>query len=428
VCTYSGFFPGPGRKRRFALREGRAAGHLQPGAHAGRPGLQVVGHGSAEAQIAGGQENPPVVQPQTLEERLRLARELLQRFPAPLRALVAYQLHLVELVHAQQTPCVLARRARFAPEAGRVRRVAHGQVRGFEDLVAVQVRDRYLRRGDEPQVIPLRLVRLVGELGELPGAGEGLPRHQVGNAQLFVAVLARVHVEEEVDERPLEAGSGAPEHRKARAADEGAPGKIEHPERLTQLPVSPRLERERARLTPHRHHPIGLLASLRDLVQRNVRHCKEDLLHPRLVGPHHLVQLGDALAQRPHGGDEVGGALAGALELTDLPGRLVALRLELVHLADGRTARLVQSLHLRDHRGILRVSPAREATPDLVGLVAKASDVEHGLDACPGVADPAPTASHPARGSPPSRYRRGCETCRSAEGGVNPEKARGCLT
>src|SRR5216117_2816435 len=69
-----------------------------------------------------------------------------------------HQLHLVELVHAQQAARVLAVRTGFPPEAGRVCGVGERQLGAVEDLVAMQVRERHLGRGHEEEVVRRGLV------------------------------------------------------------------------------------------------------------------------------------------------------------------------------------------------------------------------------------------------------------------------------
>src|SRR5207302_5887624 len=81
----------------------------------------------------------------------------------------SHQLHLVELMHAQQATRILAGGARFAPEARRVGGVAERQLGGVEDLVAMQVGERDFGRGDEKQIVGRRLVHVVLELGDLAG-------------------------------------------------------------------------------------------------------------------------------------------------------------------------------------------------------------------------------------------------------------------
>ena len=109
-------------------------------------------------------------------------------------------LDLVELVLADHPARVAAGRARLGAEARRVRRVEERQLFGGQDLVAVQVRDRNLRRRDE--VVALAGLEEVGvELRQLPGAEERVGVGEKRRQDLAVALLVDVHVEKELDER-----------------------------------------------------------------------------------------------------------------------------------------------------------------------------------------------------------------------------------
>ncbi len=67
-------------------------------------------------------------------------------------------------MHADQPPRVPARGARLAAEACGVRRVVTRQVVRVEDLTAVQIRQRNLGGGYQPEIITLDVIGVVGEL------------------------------------------------------------------------------------------------------------------------------------------------------------------------------------------------------------------------------------------------------------------------
>ena len=123
----------------------------------------------------------------------------------------AHDLDLVELVLTDQAAHVSTVRAGFAAKAGRVRRVTERQLRGVQDLVGVQVRDRDL--GGRNQVQRARVVRIAAlgleqiffELRQLARAAQRFGFDQVRRIHLGVAVLARVQIEHERRERSLEA-------------------------------------------------------------------------------------------------------------------------------------------------------------------------------------------------------------------------------
>ena len=74
---------------------------------------------------------------------------------------------------------VLSRSARFAPEARCVCGVPEWKIIHREQLVAMQVGDRHLCGRDEPELIALGLIRLLGKLGQLSRAGHGVAGHWV---------------------------------------------------------------------------------------------------------------------------------------------------------------------------------------------------------------------------------------------------------
>ena len=111
------------------------------------------------------------------------------------------------------------RRPGLAAEAGRVGDEILRQVAGREDFLAVEIRDRDLGRGREEEFVALAAVELLLEFRQLAGADERLAANDERRADLRVAVLARVQVEHEVDQRPLQprpragiAGEGAAAH------------------------------------------------------------------------------------------------------------------------------------------------------------------------------------------------------------------------
>ena len=77
-----------------------------------------------------------------------------------------------------------------------------------------------------------------------------------------VAVLARVQIEHEVDERAREPRAGAAQHGEPRAGDLGGALEVDDAERRPEIPVRLRLEVERARLAVAPHFDVvrGALA------------------------------------------------------------------------------------------------------------------------------------------------------------------------
>ena len=84
-----------------------------------------------------------------MQHRLRVSQQPLMLRGRLLRPCEPDQLHLIELVNADQAARVLPVRPGFAAEARCVRRVPDRQLLGRQHVVPVDVRDRDLRRRDE---------------------------------------------------------------------------------------------------------------------------------------------------------------------------------------------------------------------------------------------------------------------------------------
>src|SRR5205823_5947290 len=65
---------------RLEIGEVAARGHLEPGADARRPRLEIVGHRRREAGVAGSEELAAVWNAQALERGLGMARQYLELF------------------------------------------------------------------------------------------------------------------------------------------------------------------------------------------------------------------------------------------------------------------------------------------------------------------------------------------------------------
>ena len=68
----------------------------------------------------------------------------------------------------------------------------------------MQIRHRHLGGGREKQIVLGAVVLLIGEFRQLRGADQRLAMHQERRQDLGVAVLARVQVEQEIDQRALQ--------------------------------------------------------------------------------------------------------------------------------------------------------------------------------------------------------------------------------
>src|SRR5438552_8424599 len=161
------------RAPRLEVAERRARADLAISVLAGKPDLQVVGLLRRESQICRAKKHHPVVKAQLLQRRLRVAHQLLERGVRSLRFFEADQLHLVELVLADDPFRVLAVGSCLAAETGREGAVLQWKLRRVEDLVAVVVRHRHFRSGNQV-VAGCRLGEGLVELRKLAGAAQCL--------------------------------------------------------------------------------------------------------------------------------------------------------------------------------------------------------------------------------------------------------------
>ena len=114
-----------------------------------QPHLDVIGLGRGEAHVAGAQHDDPVGQAQLLKDRLGVLEQELQLLVGGFRRGEFHQLHLVELVLADQPPDILTVGAGLGAEAGGVGGVVDGQAFSAEDFAPVDVGHRHLGGGHQ---------------------------------------------------------------------------------------------------------------------------------------------------------------------------------------------------------------------------------------------------------------------------------------
>jgi hypothetical protein len=171
-----------------------------------------------------------------------------------LRARELHQLDLLELVLANDAAHVLPIGAGLRAEARRIRGQQYGQFRFVERLVAIEVRHRDFGGGDEPVVVVAIFARhetlrvgaaeeVFGKLRELAGSEQRFAVHHEGRQDFGVAVLARVKVEHEADQRALELRAVAPVDGEAGAGNFRRAFQVEDAELRAQFPMWFRLKR-----------------------------------------------------------------------------------------------------------------------------------------------------------------------------------------
>src|ERR1035441_8807202 len=168
-----------------------------------KPALEVVSLSGSSAHVAGGKHHGAKGQSQTFQDILGVGSKLFELVIALFRTRELHQLHFLELMlsnAAARTPPI---GSGFAAEAGCVSAQLDGKLAGIQRFVPKQVGYWYFRRGRQPKIVILNLKQIVLEFRELPCAEQAGRVDQERRKNFCIAVLAGVHVQHEVDERPL---------------------------------------------------------------------------------------------------------------------------------------------------------------------------------------------------------------------------------
>ena len=212
-------------------------------------------------------------------------------------------LDLVEPVHPEDAPGVLAVGACLLAVARAERDVTPRQRLDVEDLVGVVCRQRHLRRADEVEVLLRQPVDVIGRLTEEAGAFHRARLDQRRGDHRGESCVARL-VHRHVDQRELEVRAGTGQVVEARPGHLGAALDVDGAEPPAQLDVVERLEalgREVARRADVLEHGVVVLAAGRGLRRREVRHQRharrEGLLGLALPGLGRLDLGGDSLVR-----------------------------------------------------------------------------------------------------------------------------------
>jgi len=305
-----------------------------------------------------------------------VAGEGLERGVRVGRAHDLHQLDLVELVLADHPARVLAVGAGLRAKARRVCDIAQRQRLGRDDLVAHEIGDGDLGRGDEEELGIVAHREEVGlELRELAGAGERGARHEIGDVDLGIAVLAHVQVEHELRERAMQARERAVHHGEACARD--APGglEVEPAARRAEGDVVLRLEVERARCSDASHLDVrGLVAPLGDGRMQQVRYSEQQRVHLTLHGRQLRVDACNVGCKRFAPRDERRDVLAATLGLADRLRVRVALGAQAVGFDLRGASPLVERAQ---RRHVEAETAAGEVLRHGLGIGAKELGIEH---------------------------------------------------
>ena len=172
--------------------------------HAGQPQLYVICGRHRRGAVARRQLAQVEVQTQTLDQRARLADELLEHGVRILGLGIAEHLDLVELMAADHAALAGAVGARLAAVAGRVRKQLARQHALVQYLAAIEVYERRLGGGQhEAEALLVQAVHVVLELGELTRGQAAFVGQHVRRQHELVAVLY-VGADEVVEQRPFQ--------------------------------------------------------------------------------------------------------------------------------------------------------------------------------------------------------------------------------
>ena len=289
---------------RLEVEEIAARGNLPVAALARQPNLKVNGLGGGKAEVAAAEGHCPVGQFQAAQDGFRVAGEFVQGLPRQRRLDDLHQLHLLELVLAEDAARVLAVVAHLAAKARGVRHMAERQRGGVQDGVAHQVRHRRLGGGDE--VVALVAGHgelLVLELRQLPGALQRRRVHEVGHIHLLVAVFLRVYVEHELRQRPVQARHRARHHDEARTGNFDGGFGVQR--RAGEVHMVLGLEAERRPFAPGaKLHVVRFVRPERHRGVRQVGHRGEEGVELPLQGLEALPGRLQALSQIAHFGHQ----------------------------------------------------------------------------------------------------------------------------
>ena len=387
-----------GRAARLEVLEVGAGADFEPFPFHRSPHLEVVALGGTEAHVARAQEEPAEGEAELADKAFRLGGEDFVRLVALLRCAEPDHLDLVELVQAQEALGVLAVAAGLAAEAGGVGAVLDGHFPGVEDFVRMQVRDGDLGRGDEVQIVFLAGVQLIGELGQVAGAGHGGAIDHEGGLH-FQETRGAVFVEEPGDQGAFQPGAPTGVHGEARPGDLGSALEVEQLEGFAdlQMVLGPRggvLD-----FAPGGgDHVLFAGAARRHRFVRQVGEAHEDVLELLLGGGQLRFGFGLLVSAGLDRRDRLGSVLPFALELADFGGGGVLGGLGGFHHLDQAPTGFVK-LREAVHGRIQAAAPPGGL--EEFGIVADETRVDHGKK------DSGSLVPHPVRDSFVDGSRRG---------------------
>ena len=309
-----------------------------------------MGASGTEAGIAGGQQHPPVRQPQHAEDGLGAAGHAFMFGGAVVGMGDRDQLDFAELVLAQHPAGVAAGRPGLGAVAVGQRGEADRELLFGHDLARNRVGQRHFRGRDQPAAVGGAEV-VLGEFRQLAGAEQGGVVDQGRHDGFRVAVLGGVQVQHELAQRPLHARERATQDGEARAGQLGGGGEIHHAQRLAEFEMLLRLEAEVARFAVLSQYEVGgFVGTVGDLSVEDIGQRLQDALDRLVEVRRALFQPFHLAAQRRGLGFQRRGIGTGALALADLARQRVAARLFFLQRGLRRPPVRIARQDVRRHR------------------------------------------------------------------------------
>ncbi len=283
-------------------------------------------------------------------------------------------------MHADDAAHVAAVGTGLAAEAGRVGAELNRQVGALQCFVAVNVRDRNLGGGYQPEIVAFALEEVFLELRQLACTEKAGRVHHKRRQHLGVSMLPCVYIEHEVNERAFELRAHVPIEGKTRSGDLGGSFQVEDAKLGSEIPMRLRLEIKRARLADTADFDVifGPFAFRHGFV-RHVGDAAQQFVELSFECLDLFVERGDRSLRDAHALLARGGVGALALQLANLHRLGIGARLQLLHLGERRAAFAVEFAELfQSGDG----SACGEALGDSIEVGAKVREIVHVESPC----------------------------------------------
>src|SRR5579884_4337041 len=222
------------RLKRFAIRAGR---NLAEFPARGKPNFQIVSLRGGKTHVSRAEQDRAVMQAELLENGFRIPRQGFVLFVTFLRMRELEELDFLKLMLPQDAPRILSGCSSLGAETRSPCRDANRQFFFGDGFIAVEIVQLHFSRRCQPKVRVLKVEEIGCELRQLAGAHERSGVHQERRENLRVAMLARVDVQKEISEGPLEPCAPSLVHGEPRSGNLRGRRQIQNPGPLPNFPM-----------------------------------------------------------------------------------------------------------------------------------------------------------------------------------------------